>query len=100
MHLETLLEIEKDTLAKYKATGRNDLMAKMLLRRIEQEIDHLERRIKNDKRKNGPTCESPRGFVHYVKGIIGSTWYNCNIYYSAVSRVLTSTDSAKKEGAK
>jgi len=57
------LQNEKDLYAKRLSEGRKDLIATMLLRRIEQEIKRLEREIKDAKRKNEPTRERTSGFV-------------------------------------
>lgn len=95
-----LLQNEKDLLAKRKAEGRNDLTARIVISRIEQEIKRLERRIEKNERKATYKCPGSGRLKNVLARFIGSNWTVCYEYYCSVFRVLTGTESRKKEGAK
>lgn len=97
--LEKLLENEKDLYAKRLSEGRTDLIATTLLRRIELEIQRLERRI-DAKRKNESARKRTRRPLYELKGLMCANWSIVNRYYHTVLRVLTGTKSGEKAGAK
>lgn len=102
MHLlQARLEVEKDLLARRKKAGRTDMTALILLKRTEQEIHLLERRINAKKNaKNEPTCYGSSRLIYYAEKTMLRLR---NFYYrgyNTISRILKRDTLQAKGGLK
>jgi hypothetical protein len=64
--LHSQLQTEKDIYERLEQTQRKDMLAQMLLRRIEMQIKSLEERIHGSKRKENSTRRHTSRLIQYV----------------------------------
>lgn len=99
--LQARLEVEKDLLARRRKEGRTDMTALILLKRTEQEITLLERRINaKETAKNEPACFSACGIVHYVKKAMHRLRDYYHRSYNTVLRIFKRNTLQAKGGLK
>lgn len=90
MHLlQARLQVEKDLLARRKKAGRTDMTALTLLKRTEQEITLLERKINaKENAKNVTACYGSCRSIHYVEKTMLRLRNIYNRGYNTISRIF------------
>lgn len=104
--LHSQLENQRDIYAKMKIEGRKDLVALLVLKRIEKEIKILERKVDNAeetrqiRRKESPKHGPSRKMPHFFKEIFRRNWIIYGSYCDAMCRRVRSFVLQAQAGAK
>ena len=68
--LHSQLQTEKDLYDRLEQTQRKDMLAQMLLRRINTEIKSIEDKIHGSERKKDAQCRHTKRLIQYVLEIV------------------------------
>lgn len=104
--IQSQLENQRDIYAKMKSEGRKDLIAQMVLERIDKEIKILERKVNNAeetrqiRRKESPKHGPSRKMPHFFKEIFRRNWVIYGSYCDSMRRRVRSFVLQAQAGAK